>query len=255
MFRPIFLVLALWILSVSAEADESVFPPGASIAGASLEQLSAKWWQWALSAPDAVNPVKDPSGVNCAVGQDGPVWFLAGGFGSAKVHRSCNVPAGKPLFFPIVNSVYFQINGEVALTCDAAKGMAAPMIASASDLFAELDGQSISDVRRYRVTTSRCFGLNVRAGAELAKASPAASDGYWLLLKPLAAGRHVLRFGGAYTYGGKKGSQDIEYELVVQGGSPAPRLAAQLPKAYAAADLRKCLDRETNKEVIRCVER
>ena len=46
-----------------------------------------------------------------------------------------------------------------------------------------------------------------------------ATDGYWVILKPLPAGKHVLKFGGRYNReSGAFGRivQDIEYELEVK---------------------------------------
>src|SRR4030081_3634226 len=71
-------------------------------------QWSARWSQWALAIPKGTNPLLDTTGAKCAVGQGGPVWFLAGTFGSGSVSRSCTVPAGKALFFPVVNAFYVQ---------------------------------------------------------------------------------------------------------------------------------------------------
>ena len=39
------------------------------------------------------------------VGQSGSVWFLAGIFGGGSATRTCAVPAGKALYFPVLNSV------------------------------------------------------------------------------------------------------------------------------------------------------
>jgi hypothetical protein len=41
----------------------------------SFPDLSAEWWQWALSIPTPVNPQLDPNGANAVVGQRGKVWF------------------------------------------------------------------------------------------------------------------------------------------------------------------------------------
>src|SRR4051794_36336370 len=87
----------------TVSAADFILPPGSSVADRSSPQLAAEWWQWAMSAPDEENPVTDTTGSNCATGQRGPVWFLAGGFGSSKVHRVCSIPAGKVLFFPVIN--------------------------------------------------------------------------------------------------------------------------------------------------------
>jgi hypothetical protein len=39
----------------------------------SFEQLSAEWWQWALSIPTSENPGLDGTGEKCVVGQRGTV--------------------------------------------------------------------------------------------------------------------------------------------------------------------------------------
>src|SRR5262245_26501057 len=75
---------------------------------APFKQLSAEWWQWALSIPAAENPQLDTTGGDCVVGQRGDVWFLAGTFGGGTVTRTCSVPEGTVLFFPVVNFVYFD---------------------------------------------------------------------------------------------------------------------------------------------------
>ena len=71
----------------------------------SLEQLSAEWWQWVLSIPTPVNPQTDTTGQNAIVGQRGSVWFLAGVFGGGTATRTCSVPEGTALFFPVLNGV------------------------------------------------------------------------------------------------------------------------------------------------------
>ena len=74
----------------------------------SFRDLSAQWWQWALSIPAAINPVSDTTGANCMVGQRGPVWFLAGSITGVPTVRTCTVPEGVPLFFPVINTVWIN---------------------------------------------------------------------------------------------------------------------------------------------------
>src|ERR1700736_6805150 len=66
-----------------------------------LDQLTAKWWQWAFSIPTAQNPIADQNGRSCMIGQRGSFWFLAGNFGGTTT-RTCAVPAGPTLFFPVI---------------------------------------------------------------------------------------------------------------------------------------------------------
>lgn len=195
--------------------------PGESVSGHSVAQLTAEWWQWAMSMPDNINPVRDRTGVNCGMGQQGDVWFLAGGFGSAKIHRVCTVPSGKTLLFPVVNMVYWPAEGETSYTCEEAKAAAALNNDTALDLFVELDGVAMEDVKRYRVSTEQCFNVfgRIPASQRPYDAYPSASDGYWMVLKPLAPGHHTLKFGGRYNRASSafgRMFQDIEYEIIVR---------------------------------------
>ena len=72
-----------------------------------LSELTAQWWQWAISIPTTANPLLDMTGGNCLVGQHGSVWFLAGNSGGTAT-RQCSVPEGTALFFPVAN--YVNIN-------------------------------------------------------------------------------------------------------------------------------------------------
>lgn len=183
------------------------------VTGMTPEQISERWWQWALSAPDDQHPLKDVQGVHCAVGQKGSVWFLAGGFGSSRIARTCTVPHGKKIFFPIINFAHYRPRGTDALTCERAKELSALKNDSAIDLFAVLDDTPIDNLRERRIRSSSCF--NVFEGVPGAyDAYPSASDGFWVLLEPLAKGRHTLSFGGRYSNGGML--QDIAYTLIVE---------------------------------------
>ncbi|MHA6897021.1 hypothetical protein ACQUJT_23535 [Ralstonia pseudosolanacearum] len=202
-------------------AAEFTFPPGSAVSGRSVGQLSAEWWQWAMSIPPETSPLRDSTGANCGTAQQGAVWFLAGGFGSSKFRRTCVIPANRPLFFPVVNMLYYPAMGNDTYTCGQAKAAAALNNESAIDLFVELNGVALQDVKRYRVASDKCFDIFERIQPEQRpyKAYPSASDGYWILLKPLQRGRYTLKFGGRYNressaYGHMV--QDIEYELIAQ---------------------------------------
>lgn len=218
---PALLLAAATLASTAAAASGEVLSPLTPYKGKVANELAAEWWQWASSAPAGSNPVRDQDGSHCAVGQDGDVWFLAGGFGSAKIRRTCTVPAGKALFFPIVNMVYWPREGNTTYPCERAKHQAALNNDTALDLFAEIDGVPVDDPKRFRVATEKCFNLygRIPVSERPYDAYPAATDGYWLLLAPLPKGRHTLKFGGRYNresgaYG--RMAQDIEYVLDVR---------------------------------------
>lgn len=213
--------MASVVLSSSADTITKPLDLNFRLDGKSMGERSAEWWQWAMASTDDANPVSDTSGEHCSTGQEGKVWFLAGGFGSSKISRSCRIPNDKYLFFPIINMAYWPEKARNGYSCEHAQRSAAVNNDSALELFLEIDGQAIENPRHYRVRTSACFDVYERVPSERKayRAYPAASDGYWIMLPPLARGRHTLKFGGRYNskfdpFG--KMVQDIEYQILVQ---------------------------------------
>lgn len=66
-------------------------------------RLTARWWKWAMSAPEDRSPVRDTTGRYADWRQPDDLWFLAGTYGG-RVVRRCSVPTGRPLFFPVLNT-------------------------------------------------------------------------------------------------------------------------------------------------------
>src|SRR6187200_1961466 len=82
---------ALAAPAVAATANPAVAPVKSQPNGHSYGEWSAAWWQWAEATPTSVNPVLDRTGAQCAQGQTGHVWFLAGSFGTDVLNRSCTI--------------------------------------------------------------------------------------------------------------------------------------------------------------------
>jgi hypothetical protein len=193
----------------SAAADQrSVLPPDARIAGEAQPQWSVRWWQWAASFDYPESPVADRTGERCAAGQDGPVWFLAGVYGSAPVKRTCEVPAGKWLFFPIVNYVVFPPDGSTP-SCQTVTAQARASTDDPVDLAVFVDGASVANLAKHRQSSADCFNLGERAGQDV---YPAASNGYYVMLRPLPPGKHEIKWGGVL----QKLRQAVVYEIVVK---------------------------------------
>ena len=101
-------VLAVPNIMAQSNGDlKYVVDPTSVAYGRTYSDWSAAWWQWTFSIPVASHPLFDNG--DCSVGQSVPVWFLGGKFcisgqncpGTAT--RSCSVPSGKALYFPILN--------------------------------------------------------------------------------------------------------------------------------------------------------
>jgi type II secretory pathway pseudopilin PulG len=184
--------------------------------GATYGEWSARWWQWLLSIPAAINPNLDGTGANCAQGQEDDVWFLAGTFGGT-VTRTCTIPAGKPIFFPLINTIAFKPAGQETLL--DLRRLAADFIDSVTVLQATIDGTAIQNLVNFRVR-SPSFTVIAPPGGLVppgklsvpGNTDPLVSDGYWLLLSPLPAGPHVIHFHSE-TSGGFV--VDVIYNLTI----------------------------------------
>ncbi len=227
MLRKAWILMSLcFLLAATAKAgDVERIDNRAELFGRRIDQYANAWWQWAYSMPNAESPIRDRNGEKCGVNQTGPVWFLAGGFGSSLIKRTCEVPAGKYLFFPVVNMVYYPSNRQLAsgsVTCQAAMKSAAANNDNLAYIEVVVDGKLFNDAKELRIHPNECFDLGKRMkrpdGAP--KIFPAATDGYWMMLKPLPPGEHSISFKAHYNNPGKSYGdmiQIIEYDLRIVG--------------------------------------
>lgn len=189
------------------QTSGQALPPHSAVEGIPLGEWTGAWWQWADAAPEAVN---DVAGTQCGLRQSGLVWFLAGSFSSGKMHRHCTVPQGKYIFFPIINSV-MSSDEDKPTSCNDLMDQAKQMSNEPKNLHVTVDGKNVDNPVAYREASSKCFNLpaNVKQDEE---ATPTASNGYWIMLRPFARGTHTISFGGQLD----DFSQDITYELAVE---------------------------------------
>jgi hypothetical protein len=207
------------------------------VLGKTIGEWSAEWWQWAFAIPTTTNP---QLGGDCAQGQQGPVWFLAGVWMGgteghpAKADRSCNVPRGKYIFFPIANSFWLNsaqddphteteyrkfandelppsIGGELEATLDGNPiifNPETPIIRSQSPVFTASFPPVNVITTSFRVPASDLTGY------------PIVSDGFWVILPPLSPGDHNGEDPGDHTLHFRAGptddlKQDVTYYLTV----------------------------------------
>ncbi len=237
------LALATVFFMPSTRADSqggsNVISRDSVVYGRTYGEWSAAWWQWAFSIPVASHPLFDNG--DCSVGQSGPVWFLGGKFCStfnpscnpSAAKRSCNLPAGKALYFPILNiedsapeEPRFGCGGSlpplIAGTIAEMRRCAEPFIDGTTDLSAEIDGAPVPDLKDAFRVQSSAFGftlpkdnlLNAIGEGPFPKGTyfPAVDDGVYLMLSPLPSGPHVVQFHG--TIAGN--TLDITYDLSVK---------------------------------------
>lgn len=203
--HPFVFALLLAAAQPAAAQTAPLIPPGKPIAGASQEEWSKRWWRWALSFDDDESPVADRDGRFCADGQDGQVWFLAGTYGTARTVRSCRVPAGKTLFFPLINYVTVEPDDQDE-SCASLKQRAAALTPAPTALVLEVNGKRFTGLAAHRQATRRCFHITEDDDTR------AAGNGFYVALGPLKKGRYTLNFGGILP----GMSQAVTYTLDVE---------------------------------------
>jgi hypothetical protein len=215
------LMLTLRPLVVHADSiNLGVYSVTSKPYGLSYSNWTAKWWQWLTSIPQPDNPALDTTGKDCAKNQIGPIWFLAGTAGGS-AERTCNIPIGKAILFPIVNSECSYSDTPTAKTVSELIACANQDPNRAINLQVTLDGRSLQQLEKYRVT-SPLFNVVYGTGNALglpAGPTQAVVNGFWMLLQPLPSGKHELHFASttpAAEPGGTPFVIDTIYHLTVQ---------------------------------------
>ncbi|HZA69785.1 MAG TPA: hypothetical protein VE548_08795 [Nitrososphaeraceae archaeon] len=175
-------------------SNNATYASNSEIYGVSYSEWTAKWWQWFLAMPEQGHPVRDLTGEKCSVNQSGPVWFLLGAWFEAE--RSCEIPFGKSILFPIVNTEcspaepgmqHFKTETELReCAVSGNDGM--------KTLIAKLDNQELPNLWQSRVQ-SPPFNATYPEGAVFDATKGTfldVSDGYWVFLKPLTKGEHEI---------------------------------------------------------------
>jgi hypothetical protein len=175
--------------------------------GKTYGQWTVKWWQWALSIPEFMNPVVDEVGKNASVNQPAAnVWFLAGKFGTENKdfpHRECGIPFGRAILFPVINCEanpleYPQLNTEEEIVDYVSKDEDAIVKKECFLNDVKIPIERVrSDPPAFPLIISRDNALGVKGGGS----TIAAADGYWVFLKSLPRGEHTLHFAGACENG------------------------------------------------------
>ncbi|MDH4153802.1 MAG: hypothetical protein OEV01_08475 [Nitrospira sp.] len=217
------------IESARAEQPHSqplITPINTSPADQSYGRWAAEWWQWALGVPAAVSPLTDTTGEHCAQRQVDQVWFLAGSL-TGPVVRRCQVPAGKSLFFPLINIVYGAFLNDTPETRTEEFVRAAGSCTDPAQISAWIDEFQVPNPTRFftgpsgsqspffnvQLPPGNIFGLDENVAHDLVL-SPSAEQGYYLFVRPLHSGVHTIRWIASGCTPGN--SQDITYYLTVK---------------------------------------
>ena len=114
-------------------------------------------------------------------------------------NRKCTIPSTKAIFFPVIEKeCSFAEEGEQLKTEEDLVARAKLLIDLVSSMEVTINGINLKNPRQYRAR-SRVFDLTFpQDNVYHVKPGPTRSvtDGYWVFLKPLRVGKHILHFIG-----------------------------------------------------------
>jgi hypothetical protein len=191
--------------------------------GHSAPEWGPIWWNWLYSMGPDANPVLDTA--DCDTNQTEAVFFLGPTYvGSAS--RTCTVPAGMPLFFPM-DTIELDNHGpyqEYDASAEYLGSFVESFIAGAFERSLTIDGQTWDTAALAAFDGPyQTFVLTVpdidpnfldflgfpHWSGDL---DPAVCDGVWILIDPLPPGTHHISFHSSFpSY-----TIDVDYELTVQ---------------------------------------
>jgi hypothetical protein len=208
--------LGVWFLVVPLSTTAIAAPvlsPGSTVAGRTLGEWSAPYWQWTLSltALEPLNPIHDP------------VYFLAAGAG-VPVTFDVEIPRGSYLFFPLLTTA--QPRGPDQ-TLDEVREIIAGLRPLITDLHATLNGIPIPNLFDHWEESPEFFSAVIPEGGIFSPPGTfeALAGGYWLMLQ-LPPGRHTLTFGGAVPVAGFVADATATITVVPEPGSVGLMLCA-----------------------------
>jgi hypothetical protein len=227
------LILGLVLTSQSAWAQNKH--------GSSYAEWAESWWTWILETPvllpSGSHPIFDDGTVDCSIGQDGHVWFLTGKISPGEeTRRSCSVPTGTALFFPLFNNVYINFTTDPPLTPENCAAITDNNVISLGKVTITvlLDGKPLkknavqfeeSEIFSVQMPTPSATETNLMAYFGYSEtefkdweASANCDFGWYGYIEPLSVGRHIVQWK-VESSGWDMVLQDVRYELTVGSGN------------------------------------
>jgi hypothetical protein len=199
-------VVVATVLFISTSPAQAA-PPSTTAGTATGMELTARWWQVALSTNDLSFWNDSTTGGNCrTVNLPAEILVMvAGTLGGPSGPRACDIPSGATVVLPVLNEVYV-VTGHAPSDTVALGRHAVATEMNGATVAATVDGVAagVSRIRSSRFTLDgTVFGL---PGMIL----PAVSDGYWLVLSPTDGSHNVTTSGTGTSF-----SSSTTYHFVV----------------------------------------
>lgn len=199
--------------SEESNPNPMLYPKDASPFGRSIERWSEMMWSYIYAQPLDENPFLDTTGADCAVGQEGPVWFLPAVPGSTlgtDITRTCTIPRDWAVMlqlssamndYPCPDPNFQPAPGQTLY--DFLISPIRPLFDGKTGFDITLDGVHIVDPLSYRYTSDDIYYFKADPSlypnfdvCVTGKRQEAVIDGFYLMFKPLSPGQHVIVLNG-----------------------------------------------------------
>ncbi len=175
-----------------------ILPPDELWAGATRGEWDARWWQWAASMPEEVNPNFDTTGERCGYGQSGPVFFTPASFTFEPNEPgfTCVVAEGTAIYVSVIGTECSTVEPPpfFGRDEDELRACATAGVDGVTEFSATVNGQDVGDLEAYR-TSSPLFTLTLAEnnlfGVEPGVAQ-AVSEGYSFIIAPPPPGEYEI---------------------------------------------------------------
>ena len=214
-------------VAASAAGDRLAFSPEAHPYGQNMITWSEDWWKYIISIPTDSNPELDMTGADCTVSQHGKVWYLAL-LGTGTVTRTCTIPHGRALLvnlsgvlndYPCPDTTFHPAAGQSLQDFLTQGAMQSVDLVNALTL--TVDGHEVPNLFSYRFTsplfqfTGNTTLQTTLDGCITGQPQPAVSDGYFVMLRPLSTGTHVVVFASSDTH---NNHTSVTYDITIRDG-------------------------------------
>ena len=221
--------VCLTLFSALASADEwdRVLPPGSVVDHKTIGEWTGDWWRKAIVAINFPFPIggSQPG----ALGDlGGPVFFAVASPGPGATTYTYTIPREKFVLFPLYTYSWMsQTSADPCSDLPCARALSNGFVHATTALSVTIDGQPVHDLFRHFEATPRLFYVpSIPVDGWWAGGDPTEAglwfgftSGYWLMLKPMSPGEHVVRVSvtAAYASVCADGSQDC---VIPSPGAP-----------------------------------
>jgi hypothetical protein len=131
--------------------------------------------------------------------------------------RTCTIPSGQAILFPIINGECSTAEGNGNTEADL-RACANSQMDAVTTLQASVDGVVLTDLQTFRAQ-SPLYQFTAIDGNPFgipAGTTDSVADGFWIMLHPLSPGIHTISFAGALNLpSGGSFSTSVQYKLIV----------------------------------------